>query len=122
VLQALTDIASALVQQPGRRGLILVSEGLFGDDETRRDLPDFAQALERARVVLFGIHLDFPMVQASAKGARSDTRLLDDRYGFDAMAEAAVAGGGETARAISRATPAIRRIDAALSGVYVSGG
>jgi VWFA-related protein len=119
VLQVLTEVASSLVVLPGRRAIAFVSEGLFGDAETRRDLALLSEALERARVVLFGVHLDFPFVEASSRAGRSNTRLLDDRYGFDAMSEAAVAGGGEAIRAISRATPAIRRIDHALSGFYV---
>jgi hypothetical protein len=35
------------------------------------------------------------------------------------MAETAVSAGGEAIRAVSRATAAIKRIDAALSGSYV---
>ena len=84
-------------------------------------LPAFGAALERSRVVLYAIHLDFPFSEASAQFTSSDTRLLDDRYGFDAMANAAVFGGGAAIRAVSRATPAITRIDQELSGTYLLG-
>jgi len=118
-LMNVSSIAVALQDRPGRRAVVLVSEGLYGDEETSRDLVSFGAALERIRVQMFAIHLDFPFVEASAKMASSETRRLDDHYGFEAMATAAAAGGGEAIRAISRATPAITRIDAAMSGFYV---
>jgi hypothetical protein len=99
ILLALRDVASTLDTRPGRRAIALVSEGLFADDDIRRDLVAFSEILERARVVLFGVHLDFPLVEASARATRSGSRLLDDQYGFDAMAETAVSAGGEAIRA-----------------------
>jgi VWFA-related protein len=119
ILQNLTNLAKALGERPGRRAIILVSEGLYGDEEVRRDVMAFGEALERARVVLYAVHLDFPFMEASVRSNARLTRTLDDRYGFDAMADTAVAAGGEAIRAISRATPAIKRIDTALSGSYV---
>lgn len=119
ILASLAELARSLSQEPGRRAVVFVSEGLFGDDETRQMLQEIADVFERNRVVLFGIHLDVPLVEASAATIRSGTRLMDDRYGFDAMAEAAVAAGGEAIRAIAHATPAISRMDAALSGFYL---
>jgi VWFA-related protein len=120
-LGTLTSLAKNLGAVPGRRVIVLVSEGLYMDDEVIRDLPAFGAALERSRVVLYAIHLDFPFSEASAERTSSDTRLLDDRYGFDAMANAAFFGGGAAIRAVSRATPAITRIDSELSGTYLLG-
>ena len=120
-LGTLTSLAKNLGAVPGRRVIVLVSEGLYMDDEVIRDLPAFGAALERSRVVLYAIHLDFPLSEASAERTSSDTRLLDDRYGFDAMANAAFFGGGAAIRAVSRATPAITRIDSELSGTYLLG-
>ena len=71
--------------------------------------------------MLYAIHLDFPFMEASSRFSVTETRRLDDRYGFDAMADAAFAGGGTAIRAISRATPAIRQIDTELSGTYLLG-
>ncbi len=119
MLRNLTNLAEALGKRPGKRAIVLVSEGLYGDVEIRRDIEDFGEALERARVVLYAVHLDFPFMEASTRTSITLTRRLDDRFGFDAMADAAVVAGGEAIRAISRATPAIKRIDAAMSGGYV---
>jgi len=120
-LGTLTSLAKNLGAVPGRRVVVLVSEGLYMDEDVVKDLPAFGAALERSRVVLYAIHLDFPFSEASAQFTSSATRLLDDRYGFDAMANAAVFGGGAAVRAVSRATPAITRIDQELSGTYLLG-
>jgi hypothetical protein len=121
VLRALTSLAKNLATVPGRRVIVLVSEGLYMDTDIVQELSAFGAALERSRVVLYAIHLDFPLSEASAQYARSDTRLLDDRYGFDGMADASVFGGGAAIRAVSRATSAITRIDQELSGTYLLG-
>jgi hypothetical protein len=120
-LGTLTSLAKNLGAVAGRRVIVLVSEGLYMDEDVIKDLPAFGAALERSRVVLYAIHLDFPFSEASAERTSSDTRLLDDRYGFDAMASAAFFGGGAAIRAVSRATPAITRIDQELSGTYLLG-
>ena len=120
-LRALKSLADRLSAVPGRRVIVLVSEGLYMDTDIVQELPAFGAVLERSRVVLYAIHLDFPLSEASAQYARADTRLLDDRYGFDAMANAAVFGGGTAIRAVSRAMPAITRIDQELSGTYLLG-
>ena len=122
-LRALTSLADALGAVPGRRTIVLVSEGLYLDlDLIQEEMRAFGAALERARVVLYAIHLDFPFSEASMTILASPaSRRLDDRYGFDAMATTAYFGGGAAIRAISRATPAIRQIDTELSGTYLLG-
>jgi len=120
-LAALTSLASNLGAVSGRRSIVLVSEGLYFDNDLVQELPAFGAALERSRVVLYAIHLDFPFSEAGSRFASSATRLLDDRYGFDGMANTATFGGGAAIRAISRATPAIKRIDQELSGTYLLG-
>ena len=119
LFDVIARVALSMVEVPGTRAIVLVSEGLYVDEETRRDLQRLGEALERARVVLHVIHLDFPFVEASARGNATLSRRTDDQYGFDAMVETAFAGGGEAIRSISRPTGAIRRIDAALSGRYI---
>jgi len=108
-----------MMERPGRRAVVLVSEGLYFDEDTREDVKRLNDVFERARVVLNAIHLDFPFAEASARGNATLSRRTDDRYGFDAMAETAFSSGGEAIRAISRPTGAMRRIDAALSGSYI---
>ena len=122
-LGALTSLANAMAAIPGRRTIVLVSEGLYLDNDLiQEEMRAFGAALERSRVVLYAIHLDFPFAEASMSIlANPASRRLDDRYGFDAMATTAYFGGGAAIRAISRATPAIRQIDTELSGTYLLG-
>ena len=120
-LQTLTSLANNLAVVPGRRVIVLVSEGLYMDTDIVQELAAFGAALERSHALLYAIHLDFPFSEAGSKYASSATRLLDDRYGFDAMANAAFFGGGAAIRAVSRATAAITRIDQELSGTYLLG-
>ena len=122
-LRAMTSLADALAAVPGRRIIVLVSEGLYLDlDLIQEEMRAFGAALERSRVILYAIHLDFPFSEASMSILASPaSRRLDDRYGFDAMATTAYFGGGAAIRAISRATPAIRQIDTELSGTYLLG-
>jgi hypothetical protein len=60
-LRALTSLANSLAAVPGRRVIVLVSEGLYFDTDIVQELPAFGAALERSRVVLYAIHLDFPL-------------------------------------------------------------
>jgi len=122
-LGALTSLANAMSAIPGRRTIVLISEGLYLDtDLIQEEMRAFGAALEHSRVVLYAIHLDFPFAEASMTILASPaSRRLDDRYGFDAMATTAYFGGGAAIRAISRATPAIRQIDTELSGTYLLG-
>jgi VWFA-related protein len=119
LLRNVASFAGGLSERPGRRSIILVSEGLYSDDKLVTEIAKFGEALERARVVIHAIHLDFPFGEAVVKGSISQSRKIDDEYGLGAMADVAIAAGGEAIRAVSRATPALRRIDAALSGSYV---
>ena len=119
VLENLAALATSMAEQPGRRAVFLVSEGLYSDEETRRDVADCAAAFERARVVLYAIHLDVPYTEAVGRSNMMTSRRVDDQYGLDAMSDAASATGGTALRAISRVTPAMRRIDTELSGSYV---
>ena len=121
LLDTLSNIATSMMERPGRRAVVLVSEGLYFVEDMRDDLKRLSDVFERARVVLHAVHLDFPFAEASSRGSIDLSRKTDDRYGFDAMAETTFAVGGEAIRAISRPTGAIRRIDAALSGSYILG-
>jgi VWFA-related protein len=121
LLDTLSNIATSMMERPGRRAIVLVSEGLYFVEDMRDDLKRLSDVFERARVVLHAVHLDFPFTEASSRGSATLSRRTDDRYGFDAMAETTYAVGGEAIRAISRPTGAIKRIDAALSGTYILG-
>lgn len=118
MLDAASAFADAMAPMMGLKTLVLVSEGLVFDSDLAGDVAKFGGALERARVLFYALHLDAPVMEASAKTSTSRTGLLDDRYGFDGMAEAAYAGGGEAIRAIASATPALNRIDTQLGGYY----
>lgn len=121
LFDTLSNIATSMTERPGRRAVVLVSEGLYFVEDMREDLKHLSDVFERARVVLHAVHLDFPFAEASSRGSIDLSRRMDDRYGFDAMAETTFAVGGEVIRSISRPTGAIRRIDAALSGSYILG-
>ena len=121
LLDTLSNIATSMMERPGRRSVVLVSEGLYFVEDMRDDLKRLSDVFERTRVVLHAVHLDFPFSDVASRGSIDLSRRTDDRYGFDAMAETTYAVGGEAIRAISRPTGAIRRIDAALSGSYILG-
>jgi VWFA-related protein len=126
VLKLLGTLAESMASLPGRKVILLVSEGLFSDEETRSDREQFAAALDRFRVSLYALHMDFPFVDASLKGgvspggvSNSLTRTLDDKYGFDAMADAAFVTGGMAFRVVGLGTNILNRINAELAGYYI---
>jgi hypothetical protein len=70
---------------------------------------------------LYALHLDFPLAEASmgSAGPSMDSRTLDDRIGFDSMAEVAAAARGTAFRVVAMPTNILRQIDGELSGYYL---
>jgi len=118
VLGAIEVLAESLAPLTGRKIIVFIGEVLFGDRETQQSLGRFRIRLERAGVVLYALHLDFPLTEASSNG-RAATRLLDDHYGLDAMANASTVTGGAAFRVISGPRASLNRLDAELSGRYM---
>jgi VWFA-related protein len=119
LLEALSSIAVSMETKPGRRIFVLVSEGLFSYSETQSLIDDFAAIAARARLVLYGLHLNVSLMDVSAFGPTAMSRTFDNRYGFNGMAEAAVAAGGSALRAVGVPTDVLARIDAETSGYYL---
>ena len=119
VLESVSALATAMAPVNGLKAVVLVSEGLLSDPDLADDLTRFGGVLEAARVRLYSIHLDAPLIEAGAKGSTIRTGLLDDRVGFDGMADAATFGGGEAFRAIASALPGLTRMEAELGGYYL---
>ena len=120
ILDSLRALAAAMAPLAGQKAIVLVSEGLYNDLELRDDLRRFASAAEQARVSLYAMHLDAPLMEAAAGGASTAaSRLLDDRIGFDGMTEVARAARGTAFRVIANAAGVLDRVDAELSGYYL---
>jgi Mrp family chromosome partitioning ATPase len=119
-LDSLSALATAMAPIAGPKTLVLVSEGLTTDLKTGDFVKDFADACEKARVSLYAIHLDAPMMEASS-GLTNNvvSRKLDDVLGFDSMGEVALAARGEVIRAIATPDAALRQIDTETSGYYL---
>jgi VWFA-related protein len=117
MLDSMRALATAMAPLAGQKAIILVSEGIYNDIHLRDDLRKFASAAEQARVALYALHLDAPLMEASAGGPTAASRLLDDRLGMDGMAEMAHAARGGAA-CHPTATAALKRIDG-LSGYYL---
>jgi hypothetical protein len=104
----------------GQKALVLVSEGFYNDAQLQRDVRAFASAAERARVALYALHLDAPLMEAgTAGGPTAGSRILDDRIGFDGMADLAYAARGTAQRVIAHPAAPLKRIDTELSGYYL---
>jgi hypothetical protein len=121
ILDVLRAIAERMTDLEGQKAIVFVSEGMLHDLDTLGDVRRFAEAAERARVALYALHLDAPMVEAGIGSGSNSTqsRLLDDYAGFDAMAEVAAAARGSALRVVGPATNALARIDAELAGYYL---
>jgi len=119
ILDMLGGLADAMAPIEGPKALVLVSEGLFGDVETAGDLDRFARIAERTRVSLYALHLHTPLMEAAAAGPSVRSRLLDDRVGFDGMADVAYAARGTALRVTGSAAGALAQIDRELEGYYL---
>jgi hypothetical protein len=119
ILDVLRAIAERMTNLEGQKAIVFVSEGMLHDLDTLGDVRRFAEAAERARVALYALHLDAPLVEAGTGSNSTQSRLLDDYAGFDAMAEVAAAARGSALRVVGPATNALARIDAELAGYYL---
>jgi len=120
ILDSMRALAEAMAPLDGQKAIVLVSEGIYNDLEMRDDLRKFASAAERARVALYALHLDAPLMEAATSGGPTmASRILDDRLGMDGMAELTHAARGTAQRVIAGAANALKRIDTELSGYYL---
>jgi VWFA-related protein len=119
MLEAASALASAMASIDGPKTLVLVSGGLLVDDDLRDEVSRFGGVLERARVAFYGLHLDPPLGEAASRSNSMRTGLLDDRVGFDGMADAAFVARGTAIRVLTDATAALGQIDSELSGYYL---
>jgi VWFA-related protein len=121
LMSSLAALARAMTSLPGPKAIVLVSEGLFTDRLTRDSVAEFAQQAERSRTSLYALHLDPPLSEAAAgtSSATVESRSLDDRLGFDSMAEVAAAARGTAFRVVGIPTNTLRQIDTELSGYYL---
>jgi VWFA-related protein len=119
-LGTLSALATAMAPISGPKTLVFVSEGMTTDFKTADSVKDFASACEKARVSLYAIHLDAPLMEASS-GLTNNvvSREMDDRIGFDSMGEVALAARGEVIRSIATPDAALRQIDTETSGYYL---
>lgn len=121
ILDSMRALATAMAPLGGQKAIVLVSEGIYNDLEMRDDLRRFASAAERARVALYAMHLDAPLMEAATPGAGPTmaSRILDDRLGMDGMTELAHAARGTAQRVIANPAGVLKRIDTELSGYYL---
>lgn len=120
ILDSLRALAEVMAPIEGSKALVLVSEGINNDMQVRDALRKFSDAAERSRVALYALHLDAPLAEAAAGGGNATgTRILDDRLGFDSMAEMSYTARGTAFRVVGSATSALQRIDTELSGYYL---
>ena len=120
IVNSLRSLAMAMEPLDGPKAIVLVSEGIYNDPSVRADLRAFAATAERARVALYGLHLDTPLMEASAAGGPTMTaRSLDDHIGFDSMVELARAARGTAFRVVASPTNALKQVDRELSGYYL---
>jgi hypothetical protein len=113
-------MATAMAPLEGQKAIILVSEGIYNDLQLRDDLRRFASAAEHARVALYALHLDAPLMEAATRGgSAAASRLLDDHVGMDGMAEMTHAARGTALRVIANPGGVLKRIDTELSGYYL---
>ncbi len=120
ILDSLRALAEVMAPIDGSKALILVSQGINNDMQVRDSLRKFSDTAERSRVALYALHLDAPLVESAAGGGNTTgTRILDDRLGFDSMAEMAYTARGTAFRVVGSAAAALQRIDTELSGYYL---
>lgn len=118
-LDSLRALADAMAPLDGQKAIVLVSEGFYTDPQLRDDVRAFASVAERTRVALYALHLDAPLMEAGTRGNTTAGRVLDDRQGFDGMADLALAARGTALRVVSHPAAMLKRIDTELSGYYL---
>lgn len=119
LLDALRQLASAMAPIRGLKTIVLVSEGMLRDRETRDDLRRFAEAAAAARVTLYSLVLDTPQTLASDGMMRPPDRSADAALNTAGMADAANAAGGEMFRISGTIDSALEQIDTQLAGYYL---
>lgn len=117
VLSRIAVIAEAMATVPDPKAIVLVSGGLYGDQQTQNAFLETAGVAERARVSVSALLLE---ADATAGGSSStDTRRLDGQAGYGGLADLTTLARGSTHRVISDPGQALLRVDRELSGYYV---
>lgn len=120
VLEAFGAIAEAMTTIDGPKTLVLVSEGLLIDGRSGTALQAFAKKAEAARVTLYALQPQIPLMEAgSGGGPTSTSRNLDRQIGLDGLASAAVAARGAAFSITGTANFALTQIDKETSGYYL---
>ncbi len=119
LFDALSQLASAMAPIRGLKTIVLVSEGMLRDHDTRDALRRFAEAAAASRVTLYSLLLHTPATQASDGMARPPDRSLDIELNSGGMADTAIAAGGEMFQISGTADNALSRIDTQLAGYYL---
>lgn len=120
VLQSLSALATAMAPLNGPKVLVLVSDGMTIDLQSRDDLRQFARSAEAARVSLYALQPPTMLMEASASGGpTADSRVIDSAAGLDALASTAVAARGTAFGVSGTADAALRQIDRETSGYYI---
>ncbi len=118
-LDSLRALAESMATLDGQKAIVLVSEGFYTDPQLQDDVREFASVAEHTRVALYALHLDVPLMEAGTRGNTTAGRVLDDRQGFDGMADLALAARGMALRVVSHPAAMLKRIDNELSGYYL---
>lgn len=121
LLDSLGALSDALAGKPGPKTIVLAAEGFLADPELRDAIDRLAQRTEAAGTRVYALHLDAPILDVATRGNTTSTHNFDDHYGFDAMADVAMATGGAAFRIIGTATSRLDQIDEESSGYYVLG-
>jgi VWFA-related protein len=119
ILRTLRSLADAMAGIEGPKAIVFVSEGLKVDKDTLSDLKEFASSAARARVTLYGFHLELPPVEAAHEATTASRRRLDNEVGLDGLADLANASRGTAFRIVGTATRAMHQVDREMAGYYL---
>ena len=119
-LDTATALATAMGPIDGQKTLIFVAQGgLLVDTDLHGDLDRFGRLLERAHVTFYAVQLSAPLADIGVQANTMTTGRLDERFGFEGLADAALAGGGRALKSAGDPTLALDQIDREVSGYYL---
>jgi VWFA-related protein len=120
VLDTFGALADAMAAIDGPKTIVVVSEGMTIDGHSDDQLKAFAKRADTARVTLYALQPQIPLMEASSNGGpTAASRLLDRQAGLDGLASAAVAARGAAFSITGTASAALRQIDKETSGYYL---
>jgi VWFA-related protein len=116
----LTELVEALVSIEEPKTLVLISEGYIQDQETTGYFRHLGRAAAAARVNLYALQFEAPMMDAS-RGRISPTLMDDLTLQADGMDTLAGMAGGAMFRALGSGRSAFARVEREISGYYLLG-